>query len=74
MMVLHDFLSKRIALIQDRARSAWLYTDLNDTMRLEPDDISDLDPNVLAATLSKLSVDLNSHGFITPPELCAAIC
>jgi hypothetical protein len=31
MMVLFNFLSKRIALLQVRARPAWLYTGVNDT-------------------------------------------
>jgi hypothetical protein len=31
MMVLHDFLSRRIAPLQDRAHPAWLYTGEGDT-------------------------------------------
>jgi hypothetical protein len=35
-MVLHDFLSRRLAPLQDRAtRPAWMYTGVNDIMRLE---------------------------------------
>jgi hypothetical protein len=37
-------------------------------------DRSDLEPDVLAVTLSKFSTDLNSHDFVTPPELCVLIC
>jgi hypothetical protein len=36
MMVLHGFLSRRLAPLQDRAtRPAWMYTGENDIMRLE---------------------------------------
>jgi hypothetical protein len=74
MMVLHDFVSKCIALHQDRSQPAWLYTDQNDTTRLEHGDRSDLESDVLAMTLLKSSTDPTSHVFIMPPELCVAIC
>jgi hypothetical protein len=35
MMVLYDFLSKHIALLQESSRLAWLYTGVNDSMHLE---------------------------------------
>jgi hypothetical protein len=73
-MVLHDFVSKHITPFQYRAQPAWLYIGPSDTTCLECGNKSDLEPDVLAATLSKLSTDLNSHYFITPPELCAPIC
>jgi hypothetical protein len=35
LIVLHDFLSKRLAPLHDRAtRPAWMYTGVNDIMRL----------------------------------------
>jgi hypothetical protein len=73
-MVLHVFVSKHIALLQDHSWPAWLYTGLNDTKRLEHGDRSDLEPYVLAVALSKLSTDSPSHDFITPLELCVSIC
>jgi hypothetical protein len=74
MMMMHDFVSKCIAPLQDRSRPVWLYTSLNDTTRLEHGDRSDLEPDVLEVMLSKLSMDLTSHDFVTPLELCAPIC
>jgi hypothetical protein len=74
MMVLHDFLSKCIATLQDRSRLAWLYTGVNDTTRLECGDRSDLDLEVLALSLLQLRTDLSFDDFTTPPELYAPIC
>jgi hypothetical protein len=50
-----------------------LYTSLNNTTRLERGDRTDLEPDKLAATLSKLRIDPNSHDFVTPLELYASI-
>jgi hypothetical protein len=74
MMVLHDYLSKRIALLQERVHLAWMYTRVNDTTRLEHSDTSDSDAGALAMTLLKLSPDLSSEGFTTHPEHCLLIC
>jgi hypothetical protein len=52
-MVLHDFVSKHITLFQYRAQPAWLYIGPNDTTCLERGNRSDLEPDMLAATLSK---------------------
>jgi hypothetical protein len=44
LMVLHDFLSRRLAPLQDRATCpAWMYTGVNDIMRLEREPGSSLD-------------------------------
>jgi hypothetical protein len=43
MMVLHDFLSKHITPLHDRSRPVWLYTGVNDAMRLEHGDMLNLD-------------------------------
>jgi hypothetical protein len=74
MMVLHDFMSKRIDPLLDRSHLAWMYTGLNDTTRLEHGDRSDLEPDMLATTLSKMSTNLTSLDFIMPLELCASTC
>jgi hypothetical protein len=66
MIVLFDFLSKRIAPLQLRVRPAWLYTGENDTTRLERGQGSDLDPRVLNSMLLKLSTDSSSSDFINP--------
>jgi hypothetical protein len=55
MMVLHDFLLKRIAPLKDRTRLAWLYTGENDTTWLERSCGMDHDPGMLEKMLSKLS-------------------
>jgi hypothetical protein len=69
MMVLFDFLRKRIAPLQHRAHPTWLYTQENDTTWLERGRGSDLDPKVLEAMLSKLSVDPSSGTSSTPRRL-----
>jgi hypothetical protein len=74
MMVLHDFLSKRIAPLQDRARPAWLYTSENDATRLERGCGLDLDSGVLEVMLSKQSTDPSFSNFINPPAPCIPIC
>jgi hypothetical protein len=74
MMVLFDFLLKRIAPLQLCTRSAWLYTGVNDTTRLERGHRSDLDPKVLDTMMGKLSPDPISPDFIIPPTACVPIC
>jgi hypothetical protein len=51
MMVLFDFLSKCIAPVQLCTRPAWLYTEVNDTKRLEHSRGLDLNPKVLDTML-----------------------
>jgi hypothetical protein len=63
----NDFLSKCITPLQDRSRLVWLYTEVNDTTRLERGDMSTLDDAVLAFMLGRLNPDLTSHDFLTPP-------
>jgi hypothetical protein len=46
MMVLFDFLSRRIAPLRQHARVAWLYTGEDDASRLERDRGTDLDLKV----------------------------
>jgi hypothetical protein len=66
MLVLFDFLSKRVTPLQLRPCPAWMYTGENDATRPECGSGSDLDPTVLAGMLSKLSIDPSSNDFTTP--------
>jgi hypothetical protein len=70
MMVLHDYVSKHIAPLPKRTFLAWLYTGVNDVTRLERGDGSVLGEEVLVLAMGKLSPDLSSHDFITPPVSC----
>jgi hypothetical protein len=75
LMVLHDFLSTRLAPLQDRAtRPAWMYTGVNDIMRLERGPGSSLDGELLAACLKALTTDQFSAKLAAPPASCGAIC
>jgi hypothetical protein len=74
LMVLFDFLSKRITPLRHRAHPAWMYTGENKTTQLERGHGSDLDSRVLDGMLSKLSVDLSSGNFINPSVPCMPIC
>jgi hypothetical protein len=66
MMVLFDFLSRRIAPLQLRARSAWLYNGEGDAKRLEHGHESDLAPDMLGTLLGRMSPDPSSADFVTP--------
>jgi hypothetical protein len=74
MMVLHDYVSKRITPLQERTRLAWLYTRVNDITRLECGDGSVLGEEALALAMGKLSPDPSSHDFITPPASYQPLC
>jgi hypothetical protein len=75
LMVLHDFLSRRLAPLHDRAtRPAWMYTGENDIMRLERGPWSSLDGDLLAVCLKALTTDQFSAELATPPASCEAIC
>jgi hypothetical protein len=75
LMVLHDFLSRRLAPLQDRAtRPAWMYTGVNDIMRLERGTGSSLDSKLLATCLKALTTDQFSAELVAPPASCGAIC
>jgi hypothetical protein len=69
-MVVHGYVSKRIAPLQERTRPAWLYIGVNDITRLEHDDGSVLGKEGLALVMGKLSSDPSSHDFVTPPASC----
>jgi hypothetical protein len=74
MIVLHDFSSKRIATLQERAGPSWLYTRENGATRLERGPEMDLEPGVLHTMLLKMSTDPSSIGFLTPLAHCMPIC
>jgi hypothetical protein len=74
MMVLHDFLSRRITPLQDCARPGRMYTREGDTMQLKHSHDSDLDPDVLGALLVRLSPDPSLVDFITSLAVCAHMC
>jgi hypothetical protein len=57
-MVLNDFLSKRLMPLQDRSHlPAWMYTGVNDIMRLNHGPGSSLGDALLAASLKSLTTD-----------------
>jgi hypothetical protein len=74
MMVLHDYVSKRITPLQERTCPAWLYTGVNDVTRLERGDRSALSDEALALVMGKLSPDPSSHDFITSTTSCQPLC
>jgi hypothetical protein len=74
MMVLHDFLSRCIAPLQDRPCPAWMYTEECDTTWLERDRNSGLAPEVLGTLLGRLSPGPSSVDFVTPPMVCTPMC
>jgi hypothetical protein len=69
MTVLHDYFP-----LQERSRPVWMYTRVNNTMRLERGDRSDLEGGALVMALSKLSTDPSFADFITHPGHCLPIC
>jgi hypothetical protein len=75
LMVLHDFLSKCLAPLKDRAtRPAFMYTGVNDIMRLERGPGSSLNGKLLVACLKALTTDQFSAELVTPLASCGAIC
>jgi hypothetical protein len=75
LMVLHDFLSRRPAPLQDRlARPAWMYTRVNDILLLERGPGSSLDEALLAACLKALTADQFSGDLVLLAAVCEPIC
>jgi hypothetical protein len=72
MMVLHNFLSKRIAPLQDHARPVWLYTSLKNTTCLERSGRSDHESDVLVVTLSTISTSQPDR-WGTHPVVCISL-
>jgi hypothetical protein len=74
-MVLHDFLSKRLVPLQDRSHCpAWMYTRVNDIMRLDRGPGSSLGDTLLAASLKALTTDPPSAELMTPTAGCEPLC
>jgi hypothetical protein len=75
LMVLHNFLSKRLAPLQDRShRPAWMYTGVNDIMRLDCGPGSSLGDALLAASLKVLTTDQSLAKLVTPAVTCEPLC
>jgi hypothetical protein len=74
MMVLHDFLSRRITPLHDHARPGWMYIGEDNTKQLERGHDSCLDPDVLRTLLGRLSPNSSSVDFMTPLAACAPMC
>jgi hypothetical protein len=71
LMVLHDFLSKRLAPLQNWShRPAWMYTGVNDIMRLDHGHGSSLGDALLVASLKVLTMDQPSVELVTPATAC----
>jgi hypothetical protein len=75
LMVLHDFLSKRLTPLQDRSHHpAWMYTRVNDIMQLERRLGSSLDEALLVASMKALTTDPFSAELVVPVAVCESIC
>jgi hypothetical protein len=74
LMVLHDFLSKRLAPLQDRSHPAWMYTGVNDIMRLDHGPGSSLDEDLLVVSLKELTMNQFLTELVMPSAVCEPIC
>jgi hypothetical protein len=70
LMVLHDYLSKRITPLQACTRPVWVYTRVNNTTRLERGAGSSLDDGMLALSLMKLTPGPFLADLVTPSAAC----
>jgi hypothetical protein len=74
-MVLHDFLSKHLAPLQDRSHHlAWMYIRVNDIMQLDHGPGSSLSDTLLAASLKALTTDQPSAELVTPTTTSEPLC
>jgi hypothetical protein len=75
LMVLHDFLSKRLTPLQDRSHlPAWMYTGVNDIMWLDRGPRSSLGDTLLAVSLKALTMDQLSAELMMPAAACEPLC
>jgi hypothetical protein len=75
LMVLHDFLSKRLVPLQDQShRPTWMYTGVNDIMQMDRGPGSSLGDALLAASLKALTMDQSSTELVTPAAFCEPLC
>jgi hypothetical protein len=66
LMVLHKFLSKRLVPLQDQSHHpAWMYTQVNDIMRLDRRPGSSLSDTLLVVSLKALTTDPPSAELVT---------
>jgi hypothetical protein len=71
LMVLHDFLSKRLVPLQDQShRPAWMYIGVNNNMRPNRGPGSSLGDTLLVASLKALTTDQPSAELVTPAAGC----
>jgi hypothetical protein len=73
-MVLSNFLLRRITPFQSRVCPTWLYTGEGDATRLECGQGSNLASDMQRALLGKLSPDQSSADFTTLPPVYAPLC
>jgi hypothetical protein len=75
LLVPHDFLLKRLVPLHDWSdRPAWMYTGVNDIMRLDREPGSSLGDTLLAASLKALTTDQPSAELMTPAVGCKPLC
>jgi hypothetical protein len=75
LMVLHDFLTKRLMRLQDRShRTAWMYTGVNDIMRLDRGPGSSLGDTLLATSLKAVTMDQPSAKLVMPAAGYEPLC
>jgi hypothetical protein len=74
LVVLHDFLSKRLTPLQDRPHPTWMYTGVNNIMRLDHGSGSSLDEDLLALSLKVLTTDQISVELMVSPTVCEPLC
>jgi hypothetical protein len=75
LMVLHDFLSKHLVHLLDRSHCpAWMYTGVNDIMRLDHRPGSSLSDTLLATSLKAVTTNLPSAELVTPAAACEPLC
>jgi hypothetical protein len=75
LLVLHDFLSKCLTPLQDQSqRPAWMYTGVNDIMRLDCGPGSSLGDTLLVASLQALTTDPPSTELVMPTTGCEPLC
>jgi hypothetical protein len=73
--VLHDFLSKRLAPLQNRSHCpAWMYTGVNTIIRLDHGPGPSLGDTLLVASLKALTTDQPSAELVTPAVACEPLC
>jgi hypothetical protein len=75
LMVLHDFLSKCLAPLQDRSHHPeWMYIGANDIMQLDRGPVASLDAALLVACLKALTTNQFSAELVVPAAVCEPIC